>query len=75
MGTADYCLVLVVIFFALLLWSLRQEEQRRLERRKVDLPPPDGVERRKHPERRGRGWFGSAVWALHRRWSRLFKNP
>ena len=71
MGTADYCLVIVVLFFGLVAWSLLQEDQRKRDRRQVDLPPPGGIERRVNRDRRSRSWVRGALWALRTRWARL----
>lgn len=71
MGTADYCMLVVLLFFALMAWSLRVEEKRRRERRKTVGPPPGGIERRCGRDRRSESWIAYVTWATRSRWKKL----
>lgn len=68
MHTSDYCLVVIVLFFALLLHSIRQEEKRAGDRRVGDLP--GAAERRGAERRRPQSQFARTRWALKARWAR-----
>ena len=68
MHTSDYCLVVIVLFFALLLYSVHQEEKRSAERRLSDLP---GMAERRGPERRQpQSQVARLGWAVRTRWVR-----
>lgn len=51
MATNDLLLIVVACFFGYLLLAIRQDERRRLERRKGDLGAPEGLERRRSERR------------------------
>jgi len=59
MSINDGLLLVVVAFFGCLLYCIRKEEQRKAERRQLDLPHP--LERR-HQERRRRGLGAALAW-------------
>ncbi len=61
MSINDGLLVVVVLFFGCLLYCIRKEEQRKVDRRQRDLPHP--VERRRQ-ERRRRGLGAALAWVV-----------
>jgi hypothetical protein len=68
MGTNDFILLVVIGFFGLVMYSIHNDEQRKADRRRQDLPHP--VERRSQ-ERRQRGPYAYLVWGLRAQWSKL----
>jgi len=67
MGINDGMLMVVVAFFALLLYSVHRDDKRNAERRKQSLPHP--AERRK-TERRRRSLSATLAWAFRSPWSK-----
>jgi len=73
MGTADYCLIVAVLFFALVTLCLKHDEHRRRDRRQRNLGPPNGIERRSGKDRRGNSTTAFVLWTLRSRWSKVKK--
>ena len=70
MGINDGILLVVIIFFGLLLYSVYREEQRCLDRREQSLPHPG--ERRKDG-RRKQSFAAFLAWAARSLWSKHSK--
>jgi hypothetical protein len=64
LGINDTILIVVALFFAYLLLAIHYEEKRSTERRKQDLGPPDGVERRHSKGRRRDSVLHYVAWVL-----------
>lgn len=69
-GTNIYLLLVVLIFFGLLAYSIHKEDKRTTERRKLDIPPL--IERRRQ-DRRDHGPWASLGWSLRSLWFRRTK--
>jgi hypothetical protein len=63
-GTNDYLLMVVAIFFGYLLLAIHYEEKRRTDRRKQNLGPPHGIERRSGRDRRRDSLMRYLGWVL-----------
>lgn len=77
MGTNDWILIVAASFFVYLLMAIHYEETRTTDRRKVNLGPPNGIERRSGKDRRRNSMTHYLAWVLRnqvRRLARLFKN-
>jgi hypothetical protein len=65
------CLILVVIvFFGLVIYSINRDEKRKSPRRQQQLPC--SVERR-HQERRKNSMASHLAWSIRNQWSKLIK--
>jgi hypothetical protein len=65
------CLILVVIvFFGLVIYSINRDEKRKSTRRQQQLPCP--VERRTQ-ERRKDSMASHLAWSIRNQWSKLIK--
>ena len=73
MRTSDSCLIIVIVFFGLLTWSILQDEKRQRDRRQVGALAPGGLERRKPRDRRSHLPFGYLAWGLRSQWSKMMK--
>jgi hypothetical protein len=71
LGINDCLLIVVAAFFSYLLLAIHYEEKRATERRKQDLGPPDGVERRSGKDRRRDSVLHYVAWVLRRQVARL----
>ena len=71
MGINDGLLIVVAAFFSYLLLAIHYEEKRAIERRKQDLGPPDGVERRSGKDRRRDSVLHYVAWVLRSQMRRL----
>lgn len=65
-----YMSLVIIAFFALVIHAIHQEEQRKAERRRLDLPHP--VERR-HKDRRQKSMRAYLFWAVKAQKSRFSK--
>jgi len=70
-GTNDYILILVALFFSYLLLAIHYEEKRMTDRRKVNLGPPNGIERRSGKDRRRDSLMNYLMWVLRSQLKRL----
>lgn len=52
MGTNDLILIVVALFFSYMLLAIHYEQKRTTDRRKRNLGPPGGIERRSGRDRR-----------------------
>lgn len=68
MSTSTACILVIIIFFALLFYSVHLEEKRIAERRRLDLPHPE--ERRERDRRLGQSHLANLQWAIRGRWSK-----
>lgn len=75
MGTNDAILILVALFFGYLALAIHYEEKRATDRRKRDLGPPDGIERRSRQDRRRNSLLNDLRWALRSQLRRLARRP
>lgn len=71
MGINDYILIVVAVFFGYLLLAIHYEEKRATERRKLNLGPPDGVERRSGKDRRRDSVLHYVAWVLRSQLRRM----
>lgn len=71
MGTNDQILILVGLFFGYLLLAIHYEEKRSTDRRKRNLGPPDGRERRSGKDRRKDSLTRYLGWVLRAQVKRL----
>lgn len=71
MGTNDYCLILIALFFGYLMLAIRFEEKRTIEQRKIDSGPPGGIEKRAGTGRRRDSFNAYLIWAFRSGWKRL----
>ena len=71
MGTNDAILILVAVFFGYLALAIHYEEKRTTDRRKRDLGPPDGIERRSGQDRRRNSLVNYLRWVLTSQLRRL----
>ena len=77
MGINDCLLIVVALFFGYLLLAIHYEETRSTDRRKVNLGPPNGIERRSGKDRRRNSMPRYLAWVLRsqgRRLGRLLKK-
>jgi hypothetical protein len=70
-GTNDFLLIVVALFFGYLLLAIHYEEKRRTDRRKVNLGPPDGIERRSGKDRRRDSLAHYVMWVLRSQMKRV----
>jgi len=70
-GTNDWILIVVASFFSYLLLAIHYEEKRATDRRKVNLGPPNGIERRSGRDRRRDSLAHYLAWVLRRQCKRL----
>jgi hypothetical protein len=70
MLTSSYCILVILVFFALVLHALHLEEKRTADRRRQDLP--HGEERRKQDRRRPQSRLTRIGWAIRSQWMRGF---
>ena len=78
MGTNDWMLLIVAAFFGYLWLAIHYEEKRSIDRRKRDIGPPGGIERRSGKDRRRNSLTHYLGWVLRsqiRRLSRLVNPP
>jgi hypothetical protein len=71
LGINDYILIVVAVFFGYLLLAIHYEEKRATERRKLNLGPPDGVERRSGKDRRRDSVLHYVAWVLRSQLRRM----
>ena len=71
MGINDCLLIVVATFFTYLLLAVHYEGKRATDRRKRNLGPPDGLERRTGGDRRQNSHLKYMTWVLHTRLRRL----
>jgi hypothetical protein len=71
LGINDGLLLVVAVFFGYLLLAVHYEGKRVTDRRKRDLGPPDGIERRSGMDRRQNSHMKYMTWVLHSRLRRL----
>lgn len=71
MGTNDWLLIVVALFFALLLQAVHYEAKRTTDRRKHDIGPPYGIERRSGKIRRRDSLTHYLGWVLRSQARRL----
>ncbi len=64
MGTNSWILIVVAAFFGYLLLAIHYEEKRATDRRKVNLGPPNGIERRSGKDRRRDSLLHYLSWVL-----------
>jgi hypothetical protein len=70
-GINDYLLLVVALFFGYLLLAVHYEGKRVTDRRKRNLGPPDGIERRSGKDRRQNSHMKYMAWVLHSQAMRL----
>ena len=71
MGTNSWILIVVAAFFGYLLLAIHYEEKRKTDRRKVNLGPPNGIERRSGRDRRRDSMTHYLAWVLRSQLKRL----
>lgn len=71
MGINDCLLIVVAAFFSYLLLAVHYEGKRATDRRKQDLGPPDGIERRSGKDRRQNSHLKYMTWVLRSQVRRL----
>ena len=71
MGFNDSILIVVALLFGYLLLAIHYEEKRAKDRRKEDLGPPDGLERRCGRGRRRDSVLHYVAWVLRSQLRRL----
>ena len=71
MGINDCLLIVVALSFGYLLLAIHYEEKRATERRKQNLGPPDGIERRSGKDRRRDSVLHYVAWVLRSQIRRL----
>ena len=71
MGTNDSILLVVALFFGCLLLAIHYEELRTADRRKQELGPPSGIERRSVPDRRRDSLGAYLEWVVRAFFKRL----
>ena len=71
MGINDSILIVVALLFGYLLLAIHYEEKRAKDRRKEDLGPPDGLERRCGRDRRRDSVLHYVAWVLRSQIRRL----
>jgi len=71
MGTIEYCILILVLMAGLMALSIAHDEKRRCDRRKQNLGPPNGIERRSGKDRRGNSLLAYLWWICRSRWHRL----
>ena len=69
MSTSTCCILIIIIFFALVFHAIHLEEKRVFNRRKQDLPHP--LDRRKGDRRKRTTCASRLGWAFQARWARL----
>jgi hypothetical protein len=70
-GTNDYVLMIVALFFSYLLLAIHYEETRSTDRRRVNLGPPNGIERRSGRDRRRDSLIHYLAWVFRSQLRRL----
>jgi hypothetical protein len=70
-GTNSWILIVVALFFCYLLLAIHYEEKRAMDRRKANLGPPNGIERRSGKDRRRDSVLHYLAWVLRRQCRRL----
>ena len=73
MGTADYCILVVLVLSGLVTLSILHDEQRLADRRQHGGLPPGGLERRSGRDRRGHSLTAYVLWAARAQWTRFRK--
>ena len=71
MGINDCILLVVALLFGYLLLAIHYEEKRAKDRRKQNLGPPDGIERRSGRDRRRDSVLHYVAWVLRSQLRRL----
>ncbi|MDP1830435.1 MAG: hypothetical protein Q8K67_00105 [Geothrix sp.] len=71
MGTNDFILIVVALFFSYLLLAIHYEQKRTTDRRKRNLGPPDGSERRSGQDRRHDSLMTYLGWVFRSQFRRL----
>jgi hypothetical protein len=71
LGINDCILLVVALLFGYLLLAIHYEEKRATERRKQDLGPPDGIERRCGKDRRRDSVLHYVAWVLRSQLRRM----
>lgn len=61
MGTSNYIILLILVFFGYVFYSIHLDEKRKLDRRQKRLP--HGAERRKY-DRRKANIYSYAAWVI-----------
>jgi hypothetical protein len=67
----NWILIIVALFFGYLLLAIHYEEKRSVDRRKVNLGPPGGIERRSGKDRRRDSLLHYLAWVLRSQLKRL----
>ena len=71
MSTNNWILIIVALLFSYLLLAVHYEEKRSTDRRKVNLGPPGGIERRSGKDRRRDSLPHYLAWVLRSQLRRL----
>jgi hypothetical protein len=71
LGINDSILIIVALLLGYLLLAIHYEEKRATDRRKQNLGPPDGVERRSGKDRRRDSVLHYVAWVLRSQIRRL----
>jgi len=74
MGTVDYCILVILLLSGLVAVSIKQDEQRRGDRRQHSGLPPDGIDRRSGKDRRGHSLAAFVLWAGRTQWLKIRKR-
>jgi hypothetical protein len=70
-STNNWILIIVALLFGYLLLAVHYEEKRSKDRRKVNLGPPGGIERRSGRDRRRDSLLHYLAWVLRSQLRRL----
>jgi cbb3-type cytochrome oxidase subunit 3 len=71
LDTCNLCILVIILFFAFTFHAIRQDDRRKGDRRRQNLPHAE--ERRKGDRRKGR--LGAYVaWAFRTRWNKLVRR-
>jgi hypothetical protein len=73
-GTNSWILAVVALFFTYLLLAIHHAEKRSTDRRKVNLGPPGGIERRSGKDRRRDSLSHYLAWVFRCQLKRLRGN-
>jgi signal transduction histidine kinase len=69
MSTSTCCILIIIVFFALVFHAIHLDEKRVSDRRKQDLPHP--LDRRKEDRRKKTTRASRLGWAFQARWAQL----
>jgi len=70
MRTSVYMILVIIAFFALVIYTIYKDEKRKAERRRLDIPHP--VERRRQ-ERRNKTFCAYLSWIFRSLFSKVKK--